>query len=403
MDIKKYKEIPYETRSTCMICETPSSGPIFSMPEFPLTEIYVKEKMKEKLGFVDQSFEFCSNCGHGQLTNVVDIGLQYGHAEGYFFRASESISGRRTAKFFINFFNQVVASQTFDTIIELGCNDLYLLKQLQTRAKKLIGIDPILKGKETEIEEENLSVVGDFFENVEIDSNIDIVICKDTLEHISDPKQFVKKIVDKGSENTKFFFQFPLLEPLLTDCRFDQVYHQHLNYFSLSSIIQMLDELGCGLIDYTVNYEHWGSIIIAFKKKGDNIKYKKTAWQISSEDIIERYQVFKQDLENTGKRLQYFKNEVLYGYGAALMLPVLSYYLKNDLSCLECIIDEDESKEGLYYINLPISIKHSNKIKNMSNAVIIVTATFSNINTKMIMKHLLEIDPKHIIYPLRTI
>ena len=115
-----------------MICEAPSSEPVFSMPEFPLTEIFVREKMQEKLGIVDQSFNFCSNCGHGQLANVIDVELQYGHAEGYFFRASQSISGRKTAEFFINFFNQVLGDQSFETIIELGCNDLHILQQFQT-------------------------------------------------------------------------------------------------------------------------------------------------------------------------------------------------------------------------------------------------------------------------------
>jgi len=267
----------------------------------------------------------------------------------------------------------------------------------------LIGIDPILKGEEELYAEDNIVAVGDFFENVDLNANIDVFICKDTLEHVSHPKQFLKKIVDKARDDTLLLFQFPLLESLLTDCRFDQVFHQHLNYFSMKSILYMLDEMGCRLLDYAVNYDHWGSILIAFQKGKDNSEKKWEAWAISSEEILERYSAFKVDMEQTSMRLEYFTDEVLYGYGAALMLPVLSYNLKNDLSCLNCIIDDSEEKDGLYYINLPVSIVHSSKIDDIADAVVLLTAIFSKINMRKILSKVLTLKPKHIIYPLRTI
>ena len=44
-------------------------------------------------------------------------------------------------------FKGIVKDEKFKTIVELVCNDLYLLKSLKLYADKLIGIDPILKGK----------------------------------------------------------------------------------------------------------------------------------------------------------------------------------------------------------------------------------------------------------------
>ena len=116
-----------------------------------------------------------------------------------------------------------------------------------------------------------------------------------------------------------------------------------------------------------------------------------------------RYKSFKIDMMETNKRLEYFQNETIYGYGAALMLPVLSYYLENDLSSLTCIIDDDIGKDGLYYINLPVQIKHRSKVPPIENSVIFLTAIFSKINTRRILENLLKMNTKHIIYPLKTI
>ena len=102
MDIERYKNISYETRDCCMVCENKVTGSTIDMPDFPMTEIFVDERIEEKLGFVDQGFYFCPYCGHGQIANVIDVGLQYGDASTYYNRTSQSISGRITADFFID-------------------------------------------------------------------------------------------------------------------------------------------------------------------------------------------------------------------------------------------------------------------------------------------------------------
>ncbi len=403
MNIEKLKNVPFEKRTHCVICGQKLGEPVIELPDFPLTEIYTRRRIEEKVGFADQSFHFCTNCGHGQIANVIDIDLVYGDTHIYHFRTSESATGKESADFFIDFVNTIAKGQHFKNIVEIGCNDLYILKSLKSRADRLVGIDPILKGKEKEFSEDNIIAIGDFFENVHLDGNLDVVMCKDTLEHVSNPKGFVKKIVDKATDETLFFFQFPLMETLLSGCRFDQIFHQHLNYFSLKSIIYILNELGCELLDYKININHWGAILIAFKKGKNGLKYSKDICEISAPEILNRYAVFKSNMEATNKRLTFLKNETIYGYGAALMLPVLSYHLGNDLSCLKCVIDDDKSKEGLYYINLPVSITTRENIRDIKDSIVLITAIFSMNNVRRILPKLFELNPKQIILPLNTI
>jgi hypothetical protein len=229
------------------------------------------------------------------------------------------------------------------------------------------------------------------------------VICKDTLEHVSNPKNLVEKIVNRASEKTLFVFQFPILDTLLTGCRFDQIFHQHLNYFSLKSIFYLLDELGCELLDYTVNYNLWGAILIAFRKGKPSRKFRRDIWDISVSEVTERYEVFKNNMDTTRQRLVFLKNEAIYGYGAALMLPVLNYHLQGSLLDLECIIDDDEKKEGLYYINLPVRITTRKNIRKIRNSIILITAIASMNNVRRILPKLFELNPKQIILPLNTI
>ncbi len=402
-DIEKFRNIPFQQRTRCVVCHAKSPEALIELPDFPMTEIYTDELVKENVGRLDQFFQFCPECGHGQLARVIDVALQYGNAFSYFFRSSESSTGRDSSDFFVRFLDKTVGSRHFKTIIELGCNDLHLLKTIRSRADKLIGIDPILKGQEEAFSEGNIRAIGDFFENVDLDEDIDLVICKDTLEHVSDPYSFCKRIVDQAHDETLFFFQFPLLETLLAGCRFDQIFHQHLNYFSFFSLIVFLEKLGCELLDYTINASLWGSILIAFKKSKNVSKLKSKGKTIAMSEILSRYELFKQNMRVTSQRLAYLENEMVYGYGAALMLPVLCYHLKNDLSCLQCILDDDKRKEGLFYINLPVRIRTKEHIENFENSVIVLTALASMNNVRTILPKIFELKPKQVIVPLNTL
>ena len=386
-----------------MVCGTESGAPLIELPDFPMTEIYSGVKVTEKVAFADQSFHYCLNCGHGQIANVIDVELQYDGTSSYNFRTSESATGRESGDFFVDFVTGLTGNRHFGNVVEIGCNDLYMLKKMQSKADRLTGIDPILKGREKEFSDGNITAVGDFFENVVLNGDIDVVLCKDALEHVSDPKRMVEKIVGRAQDNTLFFFQFPLLETLLEGCRFDQIFHQHLNYFSLRSIMFMLNELGCELMDYKINSNHWGAILIAFRKRRNGPGFSGNIREITPAEILDRYAVFKNNMEATGKRLSFLEGEKIYGYGAALMLPLLSYHLKNDLSCLTCIIDDDKRKEGLYYVNLPVRISTRENIKDIEKSVILLTAIASLNNVRRILSRLYELNPKQIILPINTI
>lgn len=400
--VKKYQKIAYAKRAGCMVCGAKLPRPIIDLPDFPITEIYTNKPVKEKVGYVDQSFHFCARCGHGQITNVLDLDLQYGSLDNYHFRTSASASAKEATDFFISYFNQLTKGEKFGTIVEIGCNDMYLLRALGDRAKKMIGIDPILKGREKEFSGQNISAIGDFFENVRLKEKIDVVICKDTLEHVSDPKAMVKKTIDHASDETVFFFQFPLLDALLAGCRFDQVYHQHLNYFSHQSIAYLLNELQCELLGYTVNLHHFGSIIIAFKKN-KKARNRSSQPKLTAADVLARYAIFKSNMAATSQRLDCLEDEIVYGYGAALMLPVLSYHLKNDFSRLKCIIDDDKSKEGLYYINLPVPIRTREGITNLRDSIILITAISVMNNVRKLLPLIFGLNPKQVILPLNSI
>ena len=384
-------------------------APIIELPEFPLTEVYVDKKVEQKLGFVDQAFHYCNHCGHGQIENIIEPKFLYENS--YETRTSTSSSAIGAITIFIDFINKNLEGKKLKNIVEIGCNDIYTLERLESRADKLYGIDPILKGIEENYNNEKITIIGDYFENFDLNSlgiDLDVVISSHTLEHISQPKTMIKNIIDNATEETLIFFQFPGLEGLIGDSRFDQIFHQHYNYFSLQSVIYMLDDLDLELIDFNVNLYHWNTLMIAFRKKKTpqiniNEKYKSYIKQITKSEILSQYKTFRDCMSATNNRLRYFKNERIYGYGAALMLPVLDYHLEDGLSQVKCILDEDNNKIHKYYLNVPLQVLHPNDIDNIEDCVILVTAFNSLDAIRKIIPKLITLNISKIITPLNLL
>jgi len=407
MFLQKYNNISFKKRTNCAVCTKELDKPLINLPKFPLTEIYTKEKpaKNEKGGFLDQYFHICSQCGHGQISNIISPDFLYGNS--YHFRTSESKSGSKVNDVFLKFISSVTQDKHFKTVIEIGCSDLYLLNSLKQKGDKIIGIDPILNGQERD---EKIIVIGDMIENIDLNQfDLDdcLIICSHTIEHLDNPREILKNILQHATPNTRFLFQFPGFDTLLDNCRFDQIFHQHLNYFSLHSFRYLLKELGAMEINHEINFQHWGSLQIAFKKNdidimsnGGDIKSEKVDTRIDREKVLSKYALFKERMKNLNLYLQSIDKEKIIGYGAALMLPVLSYHLRNDLSNLDYIIDDDNNKEGLFYINLPIIIKNSNSIDNVENKTLFITAID---NTRQILLKAISLQPKRIITVLNNI
>ena len=284
-DIKQLLDIPYKIRKHCAICGLILGEPIIELPDLPLTEVYVKQPIKEKVGFVDQEFHVCGKCGHGQLSYIVDPKALYDRAV-YFHQTSHSATARTSIDFFLSFLNKTLKNRVFSSVIEIGCNDLYLLRLLKNRSKQLIGIDPIAPPED--ISADGIQFIKDYVENVDLGKYIKgkscLVVSVFTLEHVIEPRSLFQQLLEFADEKSLFVLKFPGLETLLDNLRFDQISHQHLHYFSLQSIIHLLEEYGGELLDYEINYHHWGAFVIAFKKNTTHTEWKSkfSGWGVLS-------------------------------------------------------------------------------------------------------------------------
>lgn len=393
--------IPYKKITCCAVCGTRLGKPLIILPRLPLTELFIRKKPDKPQGFADQDFHYCENCSHGQLGNIIPPEILYTSTE-YFFRTSRSKTALAANNYFLSFINKIIRNRSFGTIVEPGCSDLYLLESLISKAEKLIGIDPVLshgsrrRGKIIEF--------GDFFENIDLTQEISgdaLSISSHTLEHIDQPGKFIEKLLTEFPNDSLHIHQFPCLNALVADGKYDQIFHQHLQYFSIRSFTHLVEKFGGEVISSEINWYHWGALMIAFRKRSGKKRKKTTrvADGISADKIRNGYLYFKEEMKHTGTKLSALEVPV-YGFGAALMLPILAYHLQNDFSGFKAVLDDDKKKKGLYYINLPVQIQKPLERQVYCDSTFVVTAVNT---TRSVLPRILELKPKRIIFPMNSI
>jgi SAM-dependent methyltransferase len=395
------KEIKKSIKLECSICSNNKLNQVINLPNLPLTGIFVKE-MPEKNSFsIDQGLNFCSECGHAQLMYVLDPSYVYGQT--YYHRSTNSPISRSGNDFFLKFLRKVSLGRSFKKILEVGCNDAYLLKKIQDMGEVLVGIDPILENNSSHAGEK-IKLVGGFIEDTDFVSELggtpDLILSVHTFEHIDEPLTSLLELVKHSSEDALFVIEVPGFDSLLNSFRFDQVFHQHIHYYSVASFRRLIEIIGCEYLTHTFNYDFWrGTMLIAFQKNKKAVSHVQDSeyCKLGHETIEAHYKIFQEQLACFMKTLGLSKNKQICGFGGSQMLPTLAYHLGSDLSFLKFILDDDPSREGLMYPSLPVRIEQPTNELDLSTHSVVITALDS---ARPILKRLVDLKAKDIFLPL---
>lgn len=115
-----------------------------------------------------------------------------------------------------------------DKIVEIGCGKGLFLDLLKSKGHHVIGIDPTYEG-------DSLDVIKEYYSEKHKSLNADFIILRHTLEHISEPFEFLKMIAEANNPETVIYIEIPTFEWIYTNNSIEDVFYEHCNYFTEKS------------------------------------------------------------------------------------------------------------------------------------------------------------------------
>ena len=370
---------------------------LWKLPGLPLTERFGPYDPNNKLAF-DQELLISLPTGHVQLRNQVDPKILYNSSE-YSFRTGGSDKSRRDVNLFHAYLQQFTAGCSFESAVDVGGNDLFVIRGLAGMAQHCAVVDPICASIDGQTID-GIQVFGRFVEEVDFSSDMpppDLVVCRHTLEHVTNPRQVIDQWFRQCKEDCLYVVEIPCFENLVESLRFDAVFHQHIHYFDLSSFKRLIWECGGEYLGHTFNHQGscGGALIVAFRRAKTTRVKPEIKLQARIARFESRIALYNTQMAMMKELLDALPGPV-YGYGASLMLATLAYHLQTDFSQLECVLDDDVSRDGATYENIPITVRHTTKVAPAPNSSYLIT---SMENIRPIFRRILELNPRRILVP----
>ena len=172
----------------------------------------------------------------------------------------------------------------------------------------------------------------------------------------------------------------------LKDLTFDNIYHEHYNYWSLTSLVNFFNKFNGKIFRSEKVDTHGGSLRI-YIKKNKGVKVEQSVKQMLKEEEkfgikdFKTYKKFGERIyeirENVRKNLKRLKNNknLIIGYGApAKATTALNFYgISKEINF---IVEDNKLKHDKFIPGVKIPIKHKSEIKNKKNTLLVLAWNF---------------------------
>ena len=330
---------------------------------------------------------FCKQCSNSQLSVVVPPEKMF---DNYFYLSSTSQQFR---DHFVDIAKELKSDlklKKTSVVVDIGSNDGIFLNPLKNLGMNAIGVEPA-KNVAKIANSKKLKTLPEYFSNKTVNKIIakhgkaDVVTAFNVFAHGDGLKDILRNTEDLLKKNGEFIFEIQYLLRTLKDLTFDNIYHEHVNYWCLLAIMNFFEDSQMKVYKVKEVDTHGGSLRVYATKNKDKRIHKSVGEYIKIEkrnklDQYSTYLEFTEKVEDTKKQSLEMINKIksekkkIIGYGApAKATTILNYFGLSDKDFLYTI-DENALKQNKFIPGTDIQIKNIDDIKPNDYDYVLVLA-----------------------------
>lgn len=359
----------------CRCCNSNKLKRVLSLGYQPLANNLLN-KIDEDFKKYPLELNVCEECFNCQLSVAIDSEEMFSN---YLYQSSTTKSFRDhffdAAKKYIDRFN--LDKDAY--IIDVGSNDGIGLKPfLDLGYTNIQGIEPA-KNLADIANKNGINTFHGYLNEKALNpvkNGADLLLASNVFAHADDLKSMANSMKKLLKPDGKIIIEVQYLLKTIKDLTFDNIYHEHTNYWSITSLNKFLNNLNLRIFDVEEINTHGGSIRVYVTQDNDIEINKSVSEYLNYEEDfglkeISTYLNFGKKIENLKqcvsrniKKLNE-KYSSIVGYGApAKATTALNYFnIKNEI---KYIIEDNPLKKGKFIpgVNIPVVQKRDIEDKN---------------------------------------
>jgi len=366
----------------CRCCGSKKLKRVLSLGYQPLANNLLKKK-DEECKVYPLELNVCEECYNCQLSVAIHRDEMF---SSYLYQSSTTKTFRehfeKAAKKYINDFNLDKDSY----IIDVGSNDGIGLKPfLDLGFKNIQGIEPA-KNLADIANKNGINTFNGYLDEKALNpikNGADLLLASNVFAHSDDLKSMAKSMKKLIKPDGKIVIEVQYLLRTIEDLTFDNIYHEHTNYWSLTTLKRFLENLGLKIFNVEEINTHGGSIRIYVTQD------QKTLVNSNVNELLDKEEKFGLSKISTylefGKKISNLKINVIknlknlkkshkniIGFGApAKATTALNFF--NIINEIDAIIEDNKMKHDKFIPGVKIPIISKQKL-NIQNPLIIVLA-----------------------------
>jgi hypothetical protein len=305
------------------------------------------------------------------LTDVVDGELLFSN---YLFKSKVNVPYINHCRRMFDYISGLIKLNVGDLIVDIGGNDGTLLAEFKASSNihlNYLNIDPSKNLAQSSIDK-GIPVLTDFFTREtgqSLRGKARIVTSTNVFQHLKDIESFVGGVYDMLAYNGMWILEFPYWLNDLQTNQFDQIYHEHVYYYTVTPLNKLFNRYGFKIIRIEAQNIHGGTLRLVMVKDNSIIdtdasleKYLKME-EAYNKDYHERWGIqIKNFLCQYKENLKNFKYESLVqdrriiAFGAAAKGCIFLNAAKIDYKLIDCIVDDTDIKQYKYMPGTGIQI-----------------------------------------------
>ncbi len=370
----------------CRSCGNTNLKRVISLGYQPLANNLIKHK-NDKSELYPLEMNYCEKCHNCQLSVSVDPQKMFSN---YLYTSSTSKVFRdhfvKAAKSYIKNF-KLKSKKSY--IIDIGSNDGVALKPFKDlNFKNILGVEPA-KNLAKQANKNKIKTFNGFLNKKnlkKIKKGANLILASNVFAHSDNLREMAECMFKLLDQKGTIIIEVQYLLNTLKDLTFDNIYHEHYNYWSLTSLNNFFNRLNAKIYRSEKIDTHGGSLRVYVSKDKNKKVEKNVAKLIADENKfgIKKYETYKKFGEKVYKiRENILKNfnklkkdhKKIIGYGApAKATTALNFYGISDQ--IDFIVEDNSLKHNKFIPGVKIPIKSKKIVKSNNNTMVVLAWNF---------------------------
>lgn len=375
----------------CRACNSSEVENILDLGDQPYANALLSSEQMAGEKKYPLSISICKKCCLVQLDYTADPKELFSN---YFWVTSTSSTARTYAA---HFCKEALARRQVkkdEYILEIASNDGTFLKEFQKQDLQVLGVDPaenITKQANEDGVPTTTAFFGEEVANIIIGEKgyPAIVYARNVLPHVANLHDFLKGLKACCTQDNILILEVHYAGKILEEVHYDSIYHEHLCYFTLKSLSNLLEQHGLYPYDAILSPISGGSVVIyisrreeeatkAYKKLMSDEEAKKfnvvSSWkEFAKHAYLHREQLLSALNKELGKRKR------IVGYGASARSSTMLNFCGIDDRILDSIMDQNTLKQNNYTPGSHILIRSADAVmKENPDTVLLLAWNFKD-------------------------